>query len=114
MSQYQRLVVGLDVGSTKIAMACAQARGRKLEVVAEARVQSKGFKQGSVIHFESAIASIKEVKEDCEEQLGMKIDSVFMNVGGPLLKSKRLKAKLPVSGEVTAYDLERISESLKQ
>ena len=72
----QNLVVGLDIGTSKVACIVAEANEGKLEIIGLGSAPSRGMKKGMVVNIESTTDSIRRAVEEAELMAGCRIQSV--------------------------------------
>ena len=87
------LVVGLDVGSTKICAVVGEEsagnrdhfngmKERGVNIIGVGTASSKGIKKGVVTNIESMVDSIKEAVQKAEAMAGIEIKAVHMGITG--------------------------------
>lgn len=76
------IVAGLDVGTNTIKILVAQKKGKELEILRYAEISSFGLRKGAVVNVEETSKNIHLLILDVEKDLGRKINSVFVNIGG--------------------------------
>ena len=87
------LVVGLDIGSTKICAVVGEEsagngdhfqgmKGRGVNIIGIGTASSKGIKKGVVTNIESIVDSIKEAVQKAEAMAGIEIKAVYMGITG--------------------------------
>ncbi len=59
VSRKEELIVGLDIGTTKICAVVAQGNGTQLDVVGIGTHPSRGLRKGVVVDIDATVASIK-------------------------------------------------------
>ena len=59
----ENLVVGLDIGTTKICAIVGEVTPEGIDIVGIGTAPSKGLRKGCVINIESTVGSIKEGKK---------------------------------------------------
>lgn len=75
------LVVGLDIGTTKICCVVGEVFGDRVEVIGVGTVPSLGLKKGVVVNIESTVNSIRQAVALAEESAGCDLRSVYVYVG---------------------------------
>jgi cell division protein FtsA len=75
------LVVGLDIGTTKICCVVGEMFEDRVEVIGVGTVPSKGLKKGVVVNIESTVNSVRQAVMLAEESAGCDLRSVFVYVG---------------------------------
>lgn len=81
------LVVGLDIGTTKVCAVVGEDTGDGLEVVGYGFAPSTGLRKGVVINIEATTQAIRRAIEDAEETAGCEIRSVYVGIAGGHIKS---------------------------
>jgi cell division protein FtsA len=109
------IVVGLDIGTTKIAVIVAQrALGGKVDVIGIGTHPSKGLRKGVVINIEATVASIRRAVEEAELMAGCEISTVFAGIAGSHIKGFNSHGIVAVkSKEVTPKDVERVIDAAR-
>lgn len=75
------LVVGLDIGTTKICCIVGEVVDDGVKVIGVGTVPSQGLKKGVVVNIESTVASIREAIQLAEEDAGYDLQSEYVYVG---------------------------------
>ena len=70
MSRHSNVVVGLDIGTTKIAAIVGEVREHGLDVIGIGTHPSRGLKKGAVINVEATVGAIKKAVEEAELMAG--------------------------------------------
>ncbi|MEZ5018303.1 MAG: cell division protein FtsA [Flavipsychrobacter sp.] len=89
MSKKQPVIVGLDIGTTKVvAIAGRKNEYGKLEVLGFGRAESAGVSHGVVMNIEQCIKSIQQAIEKClESNPNLDIKEVYVGIAGQHIKS---------------------------
>ncbi|HZK08280.1 MAG TPA: cell division protein FtsA [Bacteroidales bacterium] len=89
------IIVGLDIGTTKIA-AIAGRRGEhgKIEVIGYGKTESIGVKRGVVSNIENTVQSIRKAVEDAEQKSNAEIKYVNVGIAGQHIKSLQHRGSL--------------------
>lgn len=83
-AEYQvsgELVVGLDIGTTKICCVVGEVFDDRVEIIGVGTVPSLGLKKGVVVNIESTVNSIRQAVILAEESAGCDLRSVYVYVG---------------------------------
>ncbi len=108
----ERIVVGLDVGTTKICAVVAAVDGVKCEIVGIGTTPSKGLRKGVVINIESTVDSIKKAVEEAELMSGVPIQGVYAGIAGGHIKGFNSHGVVAVkTREVSKKDVERVVDA---
>src|SRR5207249_11363178 len=87
MGRKEEHIVGLDVGSMKVSTLIAAARESGLQPLGLGVAESKGIKKGSVVNLEAVAESIKRSVGEAEAMAGCEIETVYVGLAGPHIKS---------------------------
>jgi len=126
-----RIVAGLDIGTTKVSIAIgvvpeiseenmAQSKsGRppespRVNVIGVGSVPSFGMRKGVVVNIEATTDAIIKAREEAELMAGQKISEVWVGVGGSHIKSFDSKGMVAIRHqEVVQSDIQRVIEAAK-
>ena len=83
MARKERYLVGLDVGTSKIAAIVGEMTDDGgLDIIGLGLAESKGIRRGVVVNLEAAVESIKKAIDEAELTAGVEIDSVHLGLSG--------------------------------
>lgn len=111
----RELVVGLDIGTSKVIAIVAEIlpEGR-LEVVGMGSHPSRGLKKGVVVNIESTVNSIQRALEEAELMADCKISEVYTGIAGSHIKSFNSHGMVPIKDkEVSQLDVDRVIETAR-
>ncbi|MBF0624506.1 MAG: cell division protein FtsA [Magnetococcales bacterium] len=111
----QNLIVGLDIGTTKICCIVAdlQQDGR-LDVIGIGTHPSRGLRKGVVIDIDSTVESMRMAVEEAEMMAGVEINMVYAGIAGAHIKSGNSHGVVATKeGEVTASDIQRVLDAAR-
>lgn len=111
-------IVGLDIGSTKIAVAVARPNddGEGYTLLGIGKAPAEGLKRGVVVDLEKVVNSIQAGVADAETIAGCRINSVYAGIAGEHIKSINSRGVIAIgkgSSEITASDVERVIEAAR-
>src|SRR5574341_2659379 len=86
IAKKNNLVVGVDIGTSKICAVVGEMTEQGVEVVGVGTHPSQGLRKGVVINIESTVDSIKKAVEEAELMAGCEINSVFTGIAGGHIK----------------------------
>ncbi|MGD8567745.1 MAG: cell division protein FtsA [Gammaproteobacteria bacterium] len=111
----QNLMVGLDIGTSKIGAIVADvSTDGKIEVIGIGSHPSKGLKKGVVVNIESTTQSIQRAVEEAELMAGCQIDSVFAGIAGSHIQSLNSHGIVAIRDkEVSQADVDRVIDAAK-
>jgi cell division protein FtsA len=111
------LVVGLDVGTTKICAVIAAPHGTKgLDVVGVGAAPSRGLRRGVVVNIDSTVEAIKQAVAEAEQMAGVEVSAVYAGVAGGHIRSVNSRGVVAVSGkdrEVSQADVDRAVDAAR-
>ncbi|MBF9222428.1 cell division protein FtsA [Hymenobacter ruricola] len=86
--QQDKIVVGLDIGTTKIcALVGRKNEFGKLEILGMGKAVSEGVSRGIVLNIDKTVDAIKRAIRQAEEQSGISIGVVNVGIAGQHIKS---------------------------
>ena len=117
MTRNERYIVGLDVGTSKVAAIVGEVLDNGgLDVIGVGAAESRGIRRGVVINLEAAVESIKKAIEEAELMAGVEIDAVHLGLSGPHVKGFNSRGVVAVAGksrEVSGDDVRRAVDAAK-
>ncbi len=115
MSKGEDILVGLDVGTTKICAIVAEViDDKRIDIIGVGGHPSDGLKKGMVVNIESTVNSIKRAIEEAELMAGIEIGSVFTGIAGAHIKGFNSNGVVAVKDqEVSHSDIERVLDAAK-
>ncbi len=111
----KNLVVGLDIGTSKIAVIVAEIKpDGSFEIIGLGGHPSKGLRKGVVVNIEATVSAIQRALEEAELMADCKISEVFTGIAGSHIQSFNSGGMVAIKdGEVTQQDVERVIETAK-
>jgi cell division protein FtsA len=108
------IVVGLDIGTTKICAVVGEVQEDGVDVIGIGIHPSVGLRKGVVVNIEATVNSIKQAVEEAELMAGCEIRNVYVGIAGGHIQSLNSHGIIAVkSREVTEADVERVIEAAK-
>ncbi len=108
------LVVGLDVGTSKVCAVVAELNDRGVNVLGIGEAASKGLRKGIVINMDATADSIKKAVMEAENSAGIRIKSVLAGISGTHINGLNSYGAVGIRGkEVRPLDRERAIDSAK-
>ncbi len=94
--EQQPIIVGLDIGTTKIAaIAGRKNEFGKLEIIGFGRANSNGVKHGQVLNIDETIKAINMALENCfASNPGLEINEVYVGIAGHHIKSLQTRGDI--------------------
>ena len=96
MSNENPIIVGLDIGTTKIAIIAGRKNEfGKLEILGFGKANSSGVRHGQVLNIDEAIKSIKSALENClMSNPDLAIKDVYVGIAGHHIKSLQTRGDI--------------------
>ena len=96
MNQEQPIIVGLDIGTTKIAaIAGRKNEFGKLEILGFGRANSNGVQHGMVLNIDQTIKAIQQALENCyASNPNLNISEVYVGIAGHHIKSLQTRGDI--------------------
>ncbi len=109
-----RLIVGLDVGTTKICAIAGEVKDSRVDVIGVGSHPSKGLRKGMVVNIEATVDSIKAAVKEAELMAGIEIKAVYVGIAGGHIKGFHSHGVIAVKErEITESDIERVIDAAK-
>jgi cell division protein FtsA len=115
MPKNDQVLVGLDIGTSKIACVVAESSpDGKVDVIGIGTHPSRGLRKGVVVNIESTVESIRLAVEEAELMSGVDIQSVFVGIAGSHIRGYNSHGVVASKGsEVMREDVERVIDAAK-
>jgi len=115
MARDNQIIVGLDIGTSKIACIVAEAGpDGRLDIVGIGTHPSKGLRRGVVVNIESTVESIRLAVEEAELMADVDIKKVYVGIAGSHIRGYNSHGVVATkNGEVTDDDVNRVVEAAK-
>ncbi len=112
MGKGDSLVVGLDIGTTKICTVVGEVSDGQVNIIGLGTFPSKGLRKGVVINIESTVQSIKKAVEEAELMADCHITSVYAGIAGGHIKGINSHGVIAVKNkEITEKDKNRVIDA---
>ena len=111
----KKLIVGLDVGTSKIAAIVAEIRpDGSFEIIGMGNHPSRGLKKGVVVNIETTVNAIQRALEEAELMADCKIREVYTGIAGSHIRSFNSQGMVAVKDkEVAQPDIERVVDTAR-
>jgi len=114
MARREDLIVGLDIGTTKICAIVAERTENGLDVVGMGTHPSRGLRKGVVVDIEATVSSIKQAVEEAELMADCEISSVYAGIAGGHIDGFNSHGIVAVKDrEVSRGDVRRVIDAAK-
>ncbi|WP_257657742.1 cell division protein FtsA [Parapedobacter lycopersici] len=109
------IVVGLDIGTTKICVTVGRRSGaKKIEILGVGKAESSGVSRGVVANIQKTVNSILQAVEEASSQSNVDIKVVNVGIAGQHIKSIQHRGILTRrdENEINRLDIERLIEDM--
>ncbi len=108
------IIVGLDIGTTKICAVVGEVTGSDINIIGIGTHPSVGLRKGVVVNIESTVNSIKKAVEDAELMAGCEISSVYAGIAGGHVTGFNSRGIIATKGkEITQVDVDRVIDAAR-
>ena len=107
-----QVIAGLDVGSSQVTTVLGRKTQDGVEILGMGECPTEGMRRGAVVNVDATVKSIRQSVTEAERMTGLTVESVFVGISGPLIKSFNSHAAISVKNEheVTDADFTRVLE----
>jgi cell division protein FtsA len=114
MGKKNSIVVGLDIGTSKVCAVVGEMTERGVEIIGIGSHPSQGLRKGVVINIEATVNSLNKAVEEAGLMAGCEIHSAFTSISGGHIKAFNSHGIVAVKNkEVGQRDLERVIDAAK-
>jgi cell division protein FtsA len=108
------IIVGLDIGTTKICAVVGEVKGDSINIIGIGSHPSIGLRKGVVVNIESTVESIKKAVEEAEVMAGCEISSVYAGIAGGHITGFNSRGIVAIKGqEITQQDVDRVVDAAR-
>lgn len=108
----EKIIVGLDIGTSTVQVVVAKKRkGSRPQVIGLGEAPTFGLRKGVVVDISQVIKSIKAAVAQAQRSSGVPISKAYVSIGGghiQVVSSKGVVAVSRADGEVSEDDIERV------
>ncbi|MEE8556721.1 MAG: cell division protein FtsA [Myxococcota bacterium] len=111
MGRHEGLMVGLDIGTTKICAVVAERNGESVDILGVGGHPSRGLRKGVVIDIDATVDSIRKAVDEVELMAGCEITSVYAGIAGGHIQARNEIGMVTIKDrEVKPGDVKRVIE----
>ncbi len=108
------VIVGLDIGTTKICCVVGESLPGEINIIGIGTHPSEGLRKGVVVNIESTVESIKKAVDEAEQMAGCDISSVYTGIAGGHITGFNSRGVVAVKGkEIVQEDVDRVIEAAR-
>ncbi|HEX6982870.1 MAG TPA: cell division protein FtsA [Balneolaceae bacterium] len=116
--QEDRIVVGLDMGTTKVCAVVASIDPQdRIHILGVGKAPSDGLNRGVVVNIDKSVNAIQAAIEQAQLASGIEVKSVNVGIAGDHIRSMRSKGVITINNrdnEITMDDVERLLEDCQR
>lgn len=109
-----RIVVGLDIGTTKVCAVVATADDlSRVHILGVGVAESDGLNRGVVVNIDKTVTAVREAIEEASRMAGVSVRNVIVGIAGDHVQSFQSRGVVTISnrdGEITESDVQRLLE----
>ncbi|RLE12537.1 cell division protein FtsA [Candidatus Aerophobetes bacterium] len=117
MNYDESIIVGLDIGTTKVCAIIGMVNEYgSIDVLGVGVSPSKGLRKGVVVNIESTVHSVATAIEKAELMAGIEVKSVYAGIAGGHIEGINSRGVVAVSSknrEISREDVERVIDAAK-
>lgn len=113
--EYKDLVVGLDIGTSKVMVVVAEVQtSGDLKLAGIGVADSQGLKRGVVVNIDATVQSIQQALKEAEFMADCRIGRVFTGITGSHIRGMNSSGMVAIKDrEVSASDVARVIETAR-
>lgn len=110
------LLVGLDLGTSKVTVVVAErgTEGDEAQIIGVGQAPSNGIRKGLIVNLDQAVKSVRQAVSDAQNMVGQDIGEVTVAFGGGEVTSVRSKGMVSLGRTprpVMRLDIERVIDA---
>jgi len=113
MKKKADLIVGLDIGTTKICVLIAKVKDKKIEIVGIGKTPSCGLSKGMIIDIKKTSRAIRKALREAEFDAGLKVKQGWASIAGSHIQGEEHRGFIKIKKEdklITSKDKMRVLE----
>src|SRR4028119_1960668 len=119
MNSEQPVIVGLDIGTTKIAAIAGRKNDfGKIEILGFGRANSNGVKHGQVLNIDETIKAIRSALDNCyASNPNLEVSEVYVGIAGHHIKSLQTRGDIVRRSsdlEITIAEIEQLIDNQRK
>ncbi len=112
MKKKENLVVGLDIGTTKVCAIVGEVNEDGIDIIGIGTSGSRGLRRGVVVNIESTVGSIRKAVEEAELMAGCEITEVYTGIAGGHIRGFNSHGVIAIKDkEVRESDIRRVVDA---
>ena len=100
MAKNDHWVVGLDIGTTKVACVVGEVKeSGRVHLAGVGCAPCRGLRKGIVVNMEATVEAIKRAVEEAEKLAGVELEGVTVGISGPHIRSFNSRGVVTTTGK---------------
>lgn len=108
----ERIVVGMDIGTTKVCAVVASADEMdRINILGVGVAESEGLNRGVVINIDKTVAALQEAVHEAERAAGVTVRNLIVGIAGDHVQSFQSRGVVTIArrdSEITQRDVQRL------
>lgn len=114
MSEIGEVIVGLDIGTTKVAAIIGEVTANGVDIIGVGTSPSEGLRQGVVVNIEATTQSISQAILEAEQMAAVEVHSVYVGIAGGHIRGFSSLGQVSMRNrEVSEIDVARVLDQAK-
>ncbi len=114
MPRKDDIIVGLDIGTTKIACIIGEITPDGIDIIGIGTHPSCGLRKGVVINIDATVSSIRKAVEEAELMAGVEVNTVYAGIAGGHVMGFNSNGIVAIKNkEITAQDIARVVDAAR-
>jgi cell division protein FtsA len=113
----EHILVGLEVGTSKICVVVGEARDDQLRILAVGESPSSGVRKGEIVDFDNAKECVREALAIAEDRGDVQVENVILGVTGSHVASFNFRGSVEIPSdrdEIDERDLEDVEANARE
>lgn len=110
----ERIVVGVDIGTTKVCAVVASADAMdRINILGVGVAESEGLNRGVVVNIDKTVAAVRAAVQEAERAANVTVQSVIVGIAGDHVQSFQSRGVITIANrdhEITQRDVQRLLE----
>jgi cell division protein FtsA len=110
----ERIVVGVDIGTTKVcAIVASKDELDRINILGMGVAFSEGINRGVVVNIDKTVSAVQKAVEEAARGAGVTVNNVIVGIAGDHVQSFQSRGVVTISnreGEISDRDVERLME----
>ena len=100
ISENEKIVVGLDIGTTKVCAVVASINAQdRIHILGVGKAPSEGLNRGVVINIDKTVNAIRTAINQAELASGIEVSAVNVGIAGDHIRSIRSKGVITINNK---------------